>query len=75
MLRSLCTSMYTRTHTHVIVYIYIYIYIYIHTQGGSNMTGTDCGLFTHNQSLSYLNHFVYKGKVFPLQVRCGPEGA
>jgi hypothetical protein len=28
-------------------------------QGGSNMTGTDCGLFTHNQSWSYLNHLVY----------------
>jgi hypothetical protein len=22
------------------------------------MTGTDCGLFTHNQSRSYLNHLV-----------------
>jgi hypothetical protein len=28
-------------------------------QGGSNMTGTNCGLFTHNQSRSYLNHLVY----------------
>jgi hypothetical protein len=27
-------------------------------QGGSNMTGTNCDLFTHNQSLSYLNHLV-----------------
>jgi hypothetical protein len=25
-------------------------------QGGSNMTGTNCDLFTHNQSRSYLNH-------------------
>jgi hypothetical protein len=28
-------------------------------QSGSNMTGTNCDLFTHNQSLSYLNHLVY----------------
>ena len=27
-------------------------------QGGSNMTGTNCNLFTHNQSWSYLNHLV-----------------
>jgi hypothetical protein len=30
-----------------------------HIQGGSNMTGTNCDLFTHNQSRSYLNHLVY----------------
>jgi len=34
-------------HTYTHTYIYIYIYIYKHTQGGSNMTGTACGLFTH----------------------------
>jgi hypothetical protein len=28
-------------------------------QGGSNMTGTNCDLFTHNQSWSYLNHLVF----------------
>jgi hypothetical protein len=28
-------------------------------QGGSNMTGTNCDLFTHNQSRSYLNHLVF----------------
>jgi hypothetical protein len=28
------------------------------TNYASNMTGTDCGLFTHNQSRSYLNHLV-----------------
>jgi hypothetical protein len=28
-------------------------------QGGSNMTRTDCGLFTHNQSRSYLNHLAH----------------
>jgi hypothetical protein len=27
-------------------------------QGVSNMTGTNCDLFTHNQSRSYLNHLV-----------------
>jgi hypothetical protein len=28
-------------------------------QGGSNMTRTNCDLFTHNQSRSYLNHLVH----------------
>jgi hypothetical protein len=28
-------------------------------QGGSNMTGTDCVLFTHKSSRSYLNYLVY----------------
>jgi hypothetical protein len=28
-------------------------------QGGSNMTGTNCDLFTYNQSRSYLNHLVW----------------
>ena len=28
-------------------------------QDGSNMTGTNCDLFTHKQSRSYLNHLVY----------------
>jgi hypothetical protein len=27
-------------------------------QGGSNMTGTNCDLFTHKQSRSYVNHLV-----------------
>ena len=27
-------------------------------KGGSNMTGTNCDLFTHNQSRSYFNHLV-----------------
>jgi hypothetical protein len=27
-------------------------------QGGSNMTGTNCDLFTHNHSRSYLNDLV-----------------
>jgi hypothetical protein len=28
-------------------------------QGGSNMTRTNCDLFTHKSSRSYLNHLVY----------------
>jgi hypothetical protein len=32
-------------------------------QGGSNMTGTNCDLFTYNQSRSYLNHLVYVFRV------------
>jgi hypothetical protein len=28
-------------------------------KGCSNMTGTNCDLFTHNQSRSYLNHLVF----------------
>jgi hypothetical protein len=34
--------------------------IYTIIQGGSNMTGTNCDLFTHILSRSYLNHLVYK---------------
>jgi hypothetical protein len=30
-------------------------------RGGSNMTGTNCDLFTQNQSRSYLNHLVCDG--------------
>ena len=30
-------------------------------QGGSNMTGTNCDLFTHKSSRSYLNHLVKTG--------------
>jgi hypothetical protein len=29
-----------------------------HIQGGSNMTGTNCDLFTHKSSRSYMNHLV-----------------
>jgi hypothetical protein len=28
-------------------------------RGGSNMTGTNCDLFTHKSSRSYLNHLVF----------------
>jgi hypothetical protein len=31
---------------------------YYKVQGGSNMTGTNCDLFTHKSSRSYLNHLV-----------------
>jgi hypothetical protein len=31
-----------------------------HVQGGSNMTGTNCDLFTHKSSRLYLNHLVYR---------------
>jgi hypothetical protein len=38
--------------------------VYVHIQGGSNMTGINCDLFTHRQSRSYLNHLVsYDTKV------------
>jgi hypothetical protein len=32
----------------------------MYIQGGSNMTGTNCHLFTHKSSRSYLNHLVYR---------------
>jgi hypothetical protein len=34
------------------------LYVGKKIQGGSNMTGTDCDLFTHKLSRSYLNHLV-----------------
>ena len=41
-----------------LVLIKHFINMYL-VQGGSNMTGTNCDLFTHNQSRSYLNHLVH----------------
>jgi hypothetical protein len=39
-------------------------------QGGSNMTRTDYGLFTHNKSRSYLNHLVTPwSRVHPEKLR------
>jgi hypothetical protein len=32
---------------------------FTYIQGGSNMTGTNCDLFTHKSSRSYLNHLVF----------------
>jgi hypothetical protein len=34
-------------------------FYFLYIQGGSDMTGTNCDLFTHNQSRSYLNQLVY----------------
>jgi hypothetical protein len=42
----------------VIIVIIVYNILYI-VQGASNMTGTNCDLFTHKSSRSYLNHLVY----------------
>jgi hypothetical protein len=42
----------------VVLVMCVYLTVYI-VQGGSNMTGTNCDLFTHNQSRSYLNHLVH----------------
>jgi preprotein translocase subunit SecG len=42
----------------IIIIIIMIIIIIIIIQGGSNITGTNCDLFTHNQSRSYLNHLV-----------------
>jgi hypothetical protein len=44
----------------------------VKVQGGSNMTGTDCGLFTPNQSRSYLNHLVYKLPILPSHIQLVP---
>jgi hypothetical protein len=38
-------------------------------QGGSNMTGTNSDLFTHNQSRSYLNHLVYRCSLVSLNLK------
>jgi hypothetical protein len=32
-------------------------------QGGSNMIGTNCDLFTRKSSRSYLNHLVHCGEI------------
>jgi hypothetical protein len=41
-------------------------------QGGSNMTGTDCGLFTHKSSRSYLNHLVHKITLVLMEAKRAP---
>ena len=46
-------------------------------QGGSNMTGTNCDLFTHNYSRSYLNHLVehvVRYSVVGITTRYGLDG-
>ena len=40
---------------------------YAKIQGGSNMTGTNCDLFTHKSSRSYLNHLVCVLQIFRTQ--------
>jgi hypothetical protein len=35
-------------------------WLHFHVQGVSNMTGTNCDLFTHKSSRSYLNHLVLR---------------
>jgi hypothetical protein len=35
----------------------------VKVQGGSNVTGTNCDLFTHKSSRSYLNHLVFYAKL------------
>ena len=45
-------------HSHVLIYV----------QGGSNMTGTNCDLFTNKSSRSYLNHLAYPYTVCVLRV-------
>jgi hypothetical protein len=45
-------------HMHFGVIIVSLKFCMINIQGGSNMTGTNCDLFTHKQSRSYLNHLV-----------------
>jgi hypothetical protein len=38
----------------------VFLYqVQLEIQGGSNMTGTNCDLFTHKYSRSYLNHLVF----------------
>jgi hypothetical protein len=37
-------------------------------QGGSNMTRTNCDLFTHKSSRSYLNHLVFLNELLSV---CG----
>jgi hypothetical protein len=36
-------------------------------QGGSDVTGTNCDLFTHSQSRSYLNHLVIRPRLNPIR--------
>ena len=43
----------------VVVFVVNFKQSPMNIQGGSNMTGTNCDLFTHNQSRSYLNHLVF----------------
>jgi hypothetical protein len=59
-----------------VVYLLFYRYSFrvFNIQGGSNMTGTNCDLFTHKSSWSYLNRLVfpYFALVFPSPVSVAP---
>jgi hypothetical protein len=44
---------------YVCMYVCLYVCVCMYEQGGSNMTGTNCDLFPHKSSRSYLNHLVY----------------
>jgi hypothetical protein len=46
---------YSSTNQQMCTYGVVQLYI----KGGSNMTGTNCDLFTHKSSRSYLNHLVF----------------
>ena len=56
------TCLHTNSPGHIWTTLYFpgsFVDIFPWIQGGSNMTWTNCDLFTHNQSRSYLNHLVY----------------
>jgi hypothetical protein len=49
-------------------------------QGGSNMTGTNCDLFTNKSSRTYLNHLVFEtglnpSIMFAIWSSFGPQAA
>jgi hypothetical protein len=46
------------------------VWVLTMVQGGSNMTGKNCDLFTHKSSRSYLNHFVYHISKNPISGLC-----
>jgi hypothetical protein len=48
-----------RLHMFICFGLQLYVAaVHIDLQGGSNRTGTNCDLFTHKSSRSYLNHLV-----------------
>ena len=59
-------SGYSRSEVLVSVWVDARTYV----QGGSNMTGTNCDLFTHKSSRSYLNHLVC---MYAFKYVCVPE--
>jgi hypothetical protein len=48
-----------------VILILFHVWVIWMLQGGSNMTGTNCDLFKHNQSRSYLNHLVFSRRLTP----------